>query len=58
MRSKIKGLNWFGFIIVLLLCSLGAMINENVSNIQEWLVLMGLIGLPISILILFLGKEV
>lgn len=58
IRNKIKKLNWSGFVIVFLLCSLGAIINENVSNIQEWLVLMILIGLPISILVLFLGREV
>jgi hypothetical protein len=57
IRSKIKELNWFGFIIVFLLCSLGACLNENVTGLEDWLVLMIFIGFPISLLVLIMSKR-
>lgn len=56
MIKYLKCLNWKGFLIVLLLCMTGALVNENVTNFSEWLVIVILFGFPISICVLFIDK--
>jgi len=53
----IKKLNWSGSEFVLLLCMLGAAANKNMNSFIEWLVLVAIIGIPFSLLFLFLGKK-
>lgn len=57
MLDKIKKLNWYGFSIVFLLCAAGATANKNVNSFLEWTMLMLIIGLPMSIVVLIIGRE-
>lgn len=55
-RKLIKSLNWGGAFFVLLICGVGAMSRNNESfgtSLMVWAV----IGLPISALFLFLGRD-
>lgn len=56
MIKYLKCLNWKGFLIVLLLCMIGALVNENVTNFSEWLLIVILFGIPISMCVLFIDK--
>lgn len=55
--KKIKTLNWVGFVIVLLLCSLAAMLNKNVNSITEWGLLTTLFGFPVATFFLIAGRK-
>jgi hypothetical protein len=35
---------------------IGALVNENVTNFSEWLLIVILFGIPISICVLFIDK--
>lgn len=57
IKDFTKSLNWFGAIIVFVLCALGAISNKNVTNFMEWAFLILIVGLPFSIIILFIGRD-
>lgn len=51
-----KRLNWSGFAFTMAIVMLGAIANKNVSNILEWLVLIG-IGLLFALFPLIAGRK-
>jgi cytochrome c oxidase subunit IV len=56
-KAYLKKLNWYGFVVVMLICMAGAPINKCIHSIIEWLFLVVIIGIPFLLLFLFIGKE-
>ena len=56
-KMNLKQLNWQGAILIFVLCGLGVLSNANTHSFFDWTFLTLLIGLPISIIILFVGKK-
>lgn len=56
MKSLSK-LNWFGFFIVLLICTVGAVANKNINSFTEGMVIIAVFGLPCSVFVLFAGRK-
>lgn len=52
-----KKLNWAGFLIILCFVSIASLSNKSMSTFHEWLMFELIVGLPISLLFLFIGKE-
>lgn len=52
-----KKWNWgtFGFIMVI--AALGALTNESVDNIEEWLFIVFGLGMPLAFLFVWISKE-
>lgn len=57
IKKYLLKLNWFGFTVVLLLCMLGALLNDSVNSFAEWLLLVIIFGIPFSLFFLFGGKK-
>ena len=57
MREYLKKLNWSGFFILLVLTMLGAAANKHISCVIDWVFLVAIIGIPFSLLVLFIGKK-
>lgn len=57
IKRYLLRLNWKGFLIVLLLSMIAAVVNENVDSYLEWLLLVFIFGIPLSLLFLFVGKD-
>jgi hypothetical protein len=55
--NYLKRLNWFGFFVILILSMVGVLSNENVTSFKEWLILVTIIGIPCSLIFLFLGMK-
>lgn len=57
MRHKLKKLNWGGFLFVMILSMIGALLNENMNSIEQWLFLILVFGLPSALFFLIVGRE-
>lgn len=57
IKKYLISLNWSGFFIVLLLCCGGAAMNKSVTSVLHGLILVGIIGLPAAIFVLFVGRK-
>ena len=57
MIKFIKKLNWTGFSIVFLITLMGSLLRKQDDTIYESLLVFLLIGVPLSLLFLFLGID-
>lgn len=55
MLNYLKRLNWEGFFIMFLICGLGAMSRKQDKTIMDSIFIWLIVGLPISLLFLFIG---
>lgn len=56
-KEYIKSLSWTMFSLVIIISILGSLLNENVKTFTDWLVIQLIIGLPLSIISLFVFKD-
>ncbi len=53
----LKKLNWYGFLLLILIFMAGTASNKNVNSVSEWAILVIIFGIPFSTFFLFAGKE-
>jgi uncharacterized membrane protein YkvI len=57
MKNYLSKLNWYGFVILLLLSILAAMTRNQDESILHSLTIGLILGIPISLFFLFIGKK-
>jgi hypothetical protein len=57
IRNYIKRLNWFGFFVTFSICGAGALARQQDATLFDSLMVWLIIGLPMSLIILFVGME-
>ena len=58
LLNYLSKLNWKGFLIAFLVCAFGGGLNDNITSIEEWFILILIIALPFSLLVLIIGKSI
>ncbi len=56
MKKFIKSLNWGGALFLFVVCGLAAISRKN-EDIQTSLMVWLFLGIPVSLLFLFIGRE-
>lgn len=57
MKNYLKRLNWSGSFVMFIICGLGAMSRTQDPTLMESIYVWVMVGIPVSILILFIGME-
>ena len=47
---KIKKWNWLLFIVTLLTCCMGALVNKSITNLNDGMIMVMVFGIPIGLL--------
>ncbi len=52
-----KRLNWGGWALTMVIIMLGAIANKNINSLSQWAVIVGFIGMPLSLFPLIVGRK-
>jgi hypothetical protein len=56
-KQKSRRWNWSSFLFVMVLCGLGLATNKSVDSLTEWAFGTAVIGIPVSLLFAYIGRE-